>query len=105
MLSTEILIQPIMHFLRKNLSKRCGIWLTTISSFRFQIKSLYLIEGHAVVVIEHHMAVVAEADWVLDIGPEAGAAGGTLVAQGTPETVAKSKKSRTAPFLSAALGG
>jgi excinuclease ABC subunit A len=62
-------------------------------------------EGHTVVVIEHHMAVAAEADWVLDIGPEAGAAGGTLVAQGTPETVAKSKKSRTAPFLMTALGG
>ncbi len=60
-------------------------------------------EGHTVVVIEHHMAVAAEADWVLDIGPEAGAAGGTLVAQGTPETVAKSKKSRTAPFLNTAL--
>jgi len=50
------------------------------------------------------MAVAAEADWVLDIGPEAGAAGGTLVAQGTPEKVAKSKTSRTAPFLMTALG-
>ncbi len=68
------------------------------------MKSLYLIEGHTVVVIEHHMAVAAEADRVLDIGPEAEAAGGILVAQGTPEKVAKSKTSRTAPFLGAALG-
>jgi excinuclease ABC subunit A len=61
-------------------------------------------EGHTVVVIEHHMAVAAEADWVLDIGPEAGENGGKIVAQGTPEKVAKSKVSRTAPFLRQALG-
>lgn len=61
-------------------------------------------EGHTVIVIEHHMAVAAEADWILDLGPEAGDAGGKIVAQGTPEHVAKSAKSRTAPFLKLALG-
>lgn len=61
-------------------------------------------EGHTVVVIEHHMAVAAEADWILDIGPEAGENGGKIVAQGTPEKVSKSKISRTASFLAAALG-
>ena len=60
-------------------------------------------EGHTVVVIEHHMAVAAEADWILDIGPEAGENGGKIVSQGTPEKVAKSKTSRTAPFLRTAL--
>jgi excinuclease ABC subunit A len=60
-------------------------------------------EGHTVIVIEHHMAVAAEADWILDMGPEAGDQGGTIIAQGPPETVAKSKKSRTAPFLATAL--
>ncbi|WP_325099572.1 excinuclease ABC subunit UvrA [Luteolibacter yonseiensis] len=60
-------------------------------------------EGHTVVVIEHHMAVAAEADWILDLGPEAGEAGGQIIAQGTPEKVAKSKTSRTAPFLKTAL--
>jgi excinuclease ABC subunit A len=60
-------------------------------------------EGHTVIVIEHHMAVAAEADWILDLGPEAGDAGGEIIAQGPPELVAKSKKSRTAPFLAAAL--
>ncbi len=60
-------------------------------------------EGHTVIVIEHHMAVAAEADWILDIGPEAGEAGGRIVAQGTPEQIAKSAKSRTAPFLTVAL--
>ena len=60
-------------------------------------------EGHTVVVIEHHMAIAAEADWILDLGPEAGDAGGTIVAQGPPEKIITSKKSRTAPFLKAAL--
>src|SRR5690606_37351530 len=60
-------------------------------------------EGHTVVVIEHHMAVAAEADWILDIGPEAGENGGKIVAQGPPEHVARSKTSRTAPFLKTAL--
>ncbi|NBV86420.1 MAG: excinuclease ABC subunit UvrA, partial [Verrucomicrobia bacterium] len=55
--------------------------------------------GHTVVVIEHHTAVIAEADFLLEIGPEAGAAGGELIASGTPEAVAKVKGSRIAPFL------
>ncbi|HWB01855.1 MAG TPA: excinuclease ABC subunit UvrA [Verrucomicrobiales bacterium] len=60
-------------------------------------------DGHTVVVIEHNLDVMAEADYIIDIGPEAGAGGGTIVAEGTPEEVAKSKESRTAPFLSAVL--
>jgi excinuclease ABC subunit A len=60
-------------------------------------------EGHSVVVIEHHMAVAAEADWIIDLGPEAGDNGGRIVAQGPPEKVAASKSSRTAPFLRALL--
>ena len=56
-------------------------------------------EGNTVVVIEHHLSVIAEADYLVDIGPEAGEAGGKLVASGTPEQVAKHKVSRIAPFL------
>jgi len=56
-------------------------------------------EGHTVVVIEHNLDVAAEADWLLDIGPEAGDGGGELVAEGTPEVVARVAESRTAPFL------
>jgi excinuclease ABC subunit A len=61
-------------------------------------------EGHTVVVIEHHPDVFAEADYLLDIGPEAGTEGGQLVASGTPEEVAKHKTSVTAPFLRQVLG-
>jgi excinuclease ABC subunit A len=60
-------------------------------------------EGHTVIVIEHHMAIAAEADWILDLGPEAGEGGGQIIAQGPPEKIITSKKSRTAPFLKAAL--
>lgn len=56
-------------------------------------------EGHSVIVIEHHTAIMAEADYIIDIGPEAGEQGGKIVVQGTPEHIAKSKTSRTAPFL------
>ena len=57
------------------------------------------------VVIEHDLDVIAEADWVIDLGPEGGALGGRVVAVGTPEVVAKEPKSATAAFLAAALSG
>ena len=60
-------------------------------------------EGHTVVVIEHNISVIAEADYVLEIGPEAGADGGYLVAAGTPEEVAQVSGSPTAPFLTRVL--
>jgi excinuclease ABC subunit A len=56
-------------------------------------------EGGTVVVIEHHLDVIAEADHILDIGPEAGSQGGKVVATGTPEKISQSQTSRTAPFL------
>ena len=59
--------------------------------------------GNTVIVIEHEMRVVADADWVVDVGPGAGEAGGRIVATGTPEAVAKAKRSRTAIYLSHAL--
>jgi excinuclease ABC subunit A len=56
--------------------------------------------GHTVVVIEHNLDVIAEADWIIDLGPEGGDAGGRVVAQGPPERVARNRKtSHTAQFL------
>lgn len=59
--------------------------------------------GNTVIVVEHTMRVVAGCDWVIDIGPGAGDAGGKLVACGPPEEVARNKTSRTAPYLRAHL--
>ena len=54
--------------------------------------------GHTVVVIEHHLDVIKRADWVIDLGPEAGDGGGRVVAQGTPEEVADVEASHTGPL-------
>jgi excinuclease ABC subunit A len=61
--------------------------------------------GNTVVVVEHDMDVVAAADWVIDLGPAGGDAGGKIIAAGNPAAVARSRKSRTAPYLAAVLGG
>jgi excinuclease ABC subunit A len=60
--------------------------------------------GNTVLVIEHNMDVLKVADYIIDIGPEGGSGGGKVVAEGTPEKVAQSKKSITAAFLKAELG-
>lgn len=61
--------------------------------------------GHTVVVVEHNLDVVAEADWVIDLGPEGGDAGGRVVAEGPPEVVARARRrSHTARFLKRFLG-
>ena len=56
-------------------------------------------KGHTIVVVEHNMDVIRAADWVIDLGPDAGDAGGNLVFAGTPEDLAKCEKSHTADYL------
>jgi excinuclease ABC subunit A len=60
--------------------------------------------GNTVVVIEHNLHVVKTADWVIDLGPEGGAAGGRVLAEGTPEQVAECRESHTGRYLAALLG-
>jgi excinuclease ABC subunit A len=60
--------------------------------------------GNTVIVVEHDMHVVAHSDWVIDIGPGAGDEGGQIVAQGSPSVIAKSQRSRTAPYLAEFVG-
>lgn len=55
--------------------------------------------GHTIVVVEHNMDVIKCADWVIDLGPEAGDCGGEIVAEGTPEQIMKCEKSHTGKFL------
>ncbi len=60
--------------------------------------------GNTVVVVEHDMRVIAGSDWVIDMGPGAGAEGGRVVVAGTPAAVSKARKSRTAPYLQPFVG-
>ena len=60
--------------------------------------------GNTVVVIEHNLDVIKTADWVIDLGPEGGDGGGRIVAQGTPEDVARVKESYTGAYLREVLG-
>ena len=56
-------------------------------------------KGNSVLVIEHNIDVINAADWVIELGPEGGDEGGYLVTQGTPDKIAKDKKSPTGKFL------
>jgi excinuclease ABC subunit A len=56
-----------------------------------------------VITIEHNLDVIKSADWIVDLGPDGGSGGGQIVAAGTPEQIAKSTTSHTAPFLAEIL--
>lgn len=62
-------------------------------------------QGNTIVVIEHNLDVIKTADWIIDLGPEGGSGGGEIIAQGTPEEVAKSKKSHTGTYIKSILAG
>ena len=62
-------------------------------------------DGNTIVVIEHNLDVIKTADWIIDLGPEGGSGGGHIVATGTPEQIAKVKKSHTGRFLKPILSG
>jgi excinuclease ABC subunit A len=81
-----------------------GLHPTDVDRLLKQLNTL-VDAGNTVVVVEHEMRVVAQSDWVIDIGPGAGDKGGSIVASGVPEDVATNSESRTAPFLNRALHG
>ena len=60
-------------------------------------------DGNTVIVIEHNLDVIKTADYIIDIGPEGGDKGGTVVASGTPEEVARNEKSYTGKYIDAML--
>jgi excinuclease ABC subunit A len=62
-------------------------------------------QGNTVVVIEHNLDVIKAADWIIDLGPEGGDGGGRLMAEGTPEEVARVRKSYTGQYLRSLLEG
>ncbi|MBV8899844.1 MAG: excinuclease ABC subunit UvrA [Verrucomicrobia bacterium] len=94
--------------LRKNQAPKSNLYLLEEPTIGLHMADVRLLidvlqrlvdEGNTVIVIEHNLNVIAEADYLVDIGPEAGDAGGQVVAAGSPEEVAAHPVSRTAPFL------
>ena len=61
--------------------------------------------GNSVVVIEHNLDVIKTADYIIDIGPEGGEGGGTVIAEGTPEDIARNPSSYTGAYMKKMLGG
>jgi excinuclease ABC subunit A len=61
-------------------------------------------QGNTVLVIEHNLDVIKTADWIIDLGPEGGDAGGMVIVEGSPEVVAKTSDSYTGRFLAPLLG-
>ena len=80
-----------------------GLHPSDVEKLLLQLEGL-VEAGNTVIVVEHDMRVVAGSDWVIDIGPGAGEDGGRVVATGPPAAVAKTKESRTAPYLKQFLG-
>ncbi|WP_282131932.1 excinuclease ABC subunit UvrA [Pseudoalteromonas aliena] len=75
-----------------------GLHPSDVSMLMSQLNRL-VDAGNTVIMVEHNMQVASNSDWVIDVGPGAGDEGGLIVAQGSPEKVASSKTSKTAPFL------
>ncbi len=97
-LATELSRKPHGHTLYILDEPTTGLHLADIEQLLkvlFELRDL----GNTVLVIEHNLDVIKTADWILDLGPEGGADGGRLIAQGTPEQVARNKRSFTGQFL------
>ncbi len=75
-----------------------GLHFADIERLLFILKRL-VVSGNTVIVIEHNLDVIKNADWIIDLGPEGGEGGGEIVAQGTPQEILNIEKSHTAKFL------
>ncbi|MGO3155609.1 MAG: excinuclease ABC subunit UvrA [Mesonia sp.] len=81
-----------------------GLHPTDVEKLQLQLARL-VDAGNTVIVVEHDMQIIAGSDWVIDLGPGAGEEGGKVVAEGTPQEVAKNKQSKTATYLARTLNG
>lgn len=81
-----------------------GLHPTDVEKLQLQLARL-VDAGNTIIVVEHDMQIIAGSDWVIDLGPGAGEEGGKVVAEGTPQEVAKNKQSKTATYLARTLNG
>jgi excinuclease ABC subunit A len=101
-LSTELSRRPTGRTLYILDEPTTGLHMADVDKLLHMLHAL-VESGNSMVVIEHNLDVIKNADWIIDMGPEGGDAGGQIVAQGTPEQVAKVKTSYTGQFLSKIL--
>ncbi|HEY5152427.1 MAG TPA: excinuclease ABC subunit UvrA, partial [Candidatus Saccharimonadales bacterium] len=101
-LSTELSRRPTGKTLYILDEPTTGLHMADVDKLLHMLHAL-VDAGNSMVVIEHNLDVIKNADWIIDMGPEGGDAGGQIVAQGTPEQVAKVKASYTGQFLSKIL--
>ena len=101
-LSTELSRRPTGRTLYILDEPTTGLHMADVDKLLHMLHAL-VDAGNSMVVIEHNLDVVKNADWIIDMGPEGGNAGGQIVAEGTPEQVAKVTKSYTGQFLKAML--
>jgi excinuclease ABC subunit A len=81
-----------------------GLHLDDIKKLIFVLKKL-VEKGNTVLVIEHNLSVIKNADWIIDLGPEGGEKGGRVIAEGPPQEIAKNKRSWTGKYLKKVLMG
>ena len=101
-LSTELSRRPTGRTLYILDEPTTGLHMADVDKLLQMLHAL-VDAGNSMVVIEHNLDVIKNADWILDMGPEGGAGGGQVVAEGTPEQVAKNDKSYTGQYLSKML--
>jgi excinuclease ABC subunit A len=101
-LSTELSRRPTGRTLYILDEPTTGLHMADVDKLLHMLHAL-VDAGNSMVVIEHNLDVIKNADWIIDMGPEGGDAGGQIVAQGTPEQVAKAAASYTGQFLSKML--
>ena len=101
-LSTELSRRPTGRTLYILDEPTTGLHLADVDKLLNVLHAL-VNAGNSMVIIEHNLDVIKNADWLIDMGPEGGSGGGTIVAQGTPEQVAKTVKSYTGQFLAKML--
>jgi excinuclease ABC subunit A len=80
-----------------------GLHPADVDKLMIQLEA-FVDAGNTVIIAEHEMRVAARADWIIDLGPGAGDAGGRIVAAGTPQSVAANPASKTAAYLAPLLG-
>ena len=101
-LATELAKRPIGHTMYLLDEPTTGLHYEDVRKL-LGVLSRLVDQGNTVIVIEHNLDVVKTADWIIDLGPEGGDGGGTVVTAGTPESVAGAPESHTGRFLKTIL--